>query len=122
MKNLIYIIPYTRRIHNIYFNKKPYENHKVQGQNLCLTIKLGRIGTPNSYATKYVATITVGADGVIIAAAQDANGLGGSTFAVVPATGADANNGIIDWVRSDGNTYNGIVTADNMDCDDNELC
>ena len=41
-KKLIYIISYTRRIHNIYFNKKPYENHKVQEQNLCLTIKLGR--------------------------------------------------------------------------------
>jgi Tfp pilus assembly major pilin PilA len=80
------------------------------------------IGAPNSYATKYVATITVGADGVIIAAAQNANGLGGSTFAVVPATGADATNGIIDWVRSDGNTYNGVVTVDNMNCDNNELC
>jgi Tfp pilus assembly major pilin PilA len=81
-----------------------------------------RIGAPADYETKYVATITVGANGVIIAAAQNTNGLGASTFAVAPATGADPTNGIIDWVRSDGNTYNGVVTVDNMNCDNNELC
>ena len=63
-----------------------------------------RIGAANSYATKFVATITVRADGVVVAQANAVNGLvdatgAGATYAIQPWTGADATNGIIDWRR-----------------------
>jgi type IV pilus assembly protein PilA/prepilin peptidase dependent protein D len=60
-----------------------------------------RIGQPATYATKYVATITVdGAANVIRAASTVGNGLNGETYAIQATWGA-ANNGIIDWDRFD---------------------
>ncbi len=83
-----------------------------------------RIGAPAEYATKYVATITV-EDGKITAAAQQAHGLGGSTFTVFPTFGS-VDNGIVDWVPGDGVAHAphaalGNAAAD-FTCRQNDLC
>lgn len=44
--------------------------------------------------TKYVATVTTGANGLITATARNANGLAGETYTLTPAMGAD---GSITW-------------------------
>ena len=73
------------------------------------------IAAAGEYKTKYVSTITV-KKGTITAKAIQGNGLKGSTFEVEPRTSkgmtANKDNGIIDWVRVDGNSS----------CIDNELC
>ena len=68
-----------------------------------------KIGKKTDYKTKYVSTITV-TSGKIEAKAKSSNGLGGSTYVIVPYTGA-ADNGVINWKRDDSST-----------CITNELC
>ena len=78
------------------------------------------------YATKYVATITVNENASIVTAqAVATNGLNGATYSVAPMFGPQ-DNGIIDWVRADGNAYGahgpiGAAAVD-MTCIDAELC
>ena len=59
-----------------------------------------RLDIPADYATKYVATISVTANGVITATAIAGNGLNGRAIEFVPHHGA-ANNGVVDWRRDD---------------------
>ena len=69
-----------------------------------------KIGKTTDYKTKYVSTITV-TNGTIEAKAISGNGLRGSTYVIVPYTGA-ADNGVINWKRDD----------DSSTCVTNELC
>ena len=85
-----------------------------------------RIGAAADYATKYVATITVNEnDSIVTAQAVATNGLNGATYSVAPMFGPQ-DNGIIDWVRADGNAYgaHGAIgaAAVDMTCIDAELC
>ncbi len=71
------------------------------------------IGVNTDYATKYVASIDVNANGVIKATAIKGNGLNGATIQVEPFYGA-ADNGVIDWKRND--------TATTSTCIKENLC
>ena len=85
-----------------------------------------RIGAAADYATKYVATITVNENASIVTAqAVAGNGLNNATYSVAPMFGPQ-DNGIIDWVRADGNAYGAHAAVGNplvdMTCIDAELC
>ena len=84
-----------------------------------------RIGAPADYATKFVATITVDANSIVTATAVATNGLNGVNYSISPMFGA-VDNGIIDWVRADGQVYGAHpamgAAAVNMTCIDAELC
>jgi hypothetical protein len=68
-----------------------------------------RIDAGQNYATKYIASILVNANGVITAQAITGNGLAdstgaaGATIVFRPHYGA-ANNGIVDWRRVDASS------------------
>ena len=78
-----------------------------------------RLGVATDYATKYVATIGVNANGVITGTAVAGNGLGGSTIVLEPYNGP-ADNGIIDWHRC--GTAGVACTAPASTCIANDLC
>src|SRR5574344_786203 len=78
-----------------------------------------RLDVPANYASKYVATIAVDANGIITATASASNGLGSSTYILEPFTG---NNGIIDWVRANGAKVNGYKTTNTSTCIAADLC
>ena len=84
-----------------------------------------RIGAPADYATKYVATITVNDNSIVTATAVAGNGLNGVNYSISPMFGP-VDNGIIDWVRADGQAYGNHPAmgnrAQNMTCIDAELC
>ena len=85
-----------------------------------------RIGNAVDYATKYVASIAVDEqNSIVTATAQPGNGLNGHTYSVAPMFGPQ-DNGIIDWVRADGNAYGAHGAVGNplvdMSCIDAELC
>ena len=69
-----------------------------------------KIGAASDYATKYVAKIEVSGSQITATAVSD-KGLGGSTYILVPYTGA-VDNGVINWKRDDTNST----------CIANELC
>ena len=72
-----------------------------------------KLDAPADYATKYVATIAVDANGVITATAIAGNGLNGAAIQFIPHFGA-ADNGIVDWRRNN----NVLVST----CIDQDLC
>ena len=85
-----------------------------------------KIGNAVDYETKYVASITVNEQtSIVTATAQAGNGLNGATYSVATMFGPQ-DNGIIDWVRADGNAYgaHGAIgaAAVDMTCIDAELC
>ncbi|MES2368815.1 MAG: prepilin-type N-terminal cleavage/methylation domain-containing protein [Pseudomonadota bacterium] len=66
---------------------------------------LANCGTPGSNGipadaganNKYIASVTTGANGLITATAQNANGLAGETYTLTPAAGTGSN--LIDWTK-----------------------
>ena len=78
-----------------------------------------RLGVAADYQTKYLASITVDANGVITGTAVAGNGLGGSTIVLQPYNGP-ADNGIIDWHRC--GTAGVTCTAPASTCIANDLC
>ena len=63
------------------------------------------IEAPAAYATKYVATIGVDANGKITATAIAGNGLNGSTFIIEPHyANSTADLGVVDWQRDNAST------------------
>lgn len=72
-----------------------------------------RLGLPSDYATKFVSTIGVDANGVITATAITGNGLNGAAIQVIPMNGAaTADNGVIDWKRNNTDTVSTCIKQD----------
>ena len=72
-----------------------------------------RLGAQGDYATKFVSSIAVSADGVITATAIAGNGLNSAVIQVVPHNGAAAtDNGVIDWQRNNTDTVSTCIAQD----------
>ena len=72
-----------------------------------------RLGVQGDYATKFVNSIAVSADGVITATAIAGNGLNGAAIQVVPHNGAaTADNGVIDWQRNNAPAVSTCIAED----------
>ena len=68
-----------------------------------------KLDVPASYATQYVATVAVDANGVVTATAINGNGLKGAAIQVVPHFGnGTADNGVVDWQRNNTDTVSTI--------------
>jgi Tfp pilus assembly major pilin PilA len=84
-----------------------------------------RLYNPSDYATKYVESITVKPNGIITVKARNTNGLGGTTYSVVPMFGSE-NNGIINWIEADGQAHGPYESIGNpsvdMTCKGAGLC
>ena len=72
-----------------------------------------RLGLPGDYATKFVKTIGVDANGVITATAIKGNGLNEAVIQVIPMNGAaTADNGVIDWQRNTNEAVSTCIKED----------
>ena len=72
-----------------------------------------RLGLPGDYATKFVKTIGVDANGVITATANKGNGLNEAVIQVIPMNGAaTADNGVIDWQRNTNEAVSTCIKED----------
>ena len=72
-----------------------------------------RLGAQGDYATKFVSSIAVDANGVITATAIAGNGLNSAAIQVVPHNGAAAtDNGVIDWQRNNTDTVSTCIAQD----------
>ncbi len=72
-----------------------------------------KLGLPASYASQYVATVAVDANGVVTATAIAGNGLNGAAIQVVPHWGNGAtDNGTVDWQRNNTDTVSTCIAQD----------